>query len=182
MNNPTKQTIRRDMKIHRSRLSEETRLKAELAVLNSLEQDLRFIKCRNIVAYWSMPDELPTQKIIETLGTSHNIFLPVIVGQTLSLRLYEGTKRLIKEPRFGVMQPISSVELLPDAARQTAILVPGIAFAPNGQRIGHGNGYYDRMLVQYLTAYKIGIAFVGQHYHRLPVEPHDVPMDRVIFA
>lgn len=170
------------MKLHRSRLSEETRLKAELAVVNSLEQDLRFIKCRNIVAYWAMPDELPTRRIIETFGSSHNIFLPVIVGQTLTLRLYEGVDKLTKEPRYGIMEPVSSVELLPDAARQTAILVPGIAFAPNGQRIGHGNGYYDRLLIKFLTAYKIGIAFVGQHYHRLPVEPHDVPMDRVIFA
>ena len=64
-----------------------------------------------------------------------------------------------------------------------AILVPGLAFTRDGCRLGHGGGYYDRLLAQCAprTA-KIGVCFATQMFDALPSEPHDVRVDAVVCA
>ncbi len=77
----------------------------------------------------------------------------------------------VREPQGDVF-PAEGVEL---------ILVPGVAFDSRGNRLGRGKGYYDRLLAG-IPAFKVGICFDFQRFDRLPAEPHDVPMDRVIFG
>ena len=58
------------------------------------------------------------------------------------------------------------------------MLVPGVAFDRNGERLGRGGGYYDRMLAR-STAYRLGVAFDFQVVEALFPEPHDISMDLV---
>ena len=73
----------------------------------------------------------------------------------------------------------------PDRARPIAdptldlVVVPGLAFDRHGGRIGFGAGLYDRFLTG-LDAATVGLAFSLQIVERLPVEPHDVPVDWVV--
>ena len=60
------------------------------------------------------------------------------------------------------------------------VIVPLVAFDENGNRIGHGGGYYDRFLKKYPRAKKIGLAYELQKIDEVPAEPHDVPLDAVI--
>ena len=46
--------------------------------------------------------------------------------------------------------------------------------------MGRGRGFYDRMLKSTVGALKIGIAYDFQMLDEIPVEPHDVKMDRII--
>ena len=59
------------------------------------------------------------------------------------------------------------------------VIVPGVAFTADGRRLGHGKGYYDRFLVG-TTAHTVGACFAEQLVDELPVEPHDVRLDRVL--
>ena len=58
--------------------------------------------------------------------------------------------------------------------------MPGVAFDRKGNRMGRGRGFYDRMLKSTPNALKFGVAFDFQLLDDIPVEPHDVKMDRVI--
>lgn len=58
-------------------------------------------------------------------------------------------------------------------------IVPGIAFDRQGNRLGRGRGYYDRLLA-HVTAPKIGLAFSVQVIDKIPVTSYDVPMTMVI--
>jgi 5-formyltetrahydrofolate cyclo-ligase len=60
------------------------------------------------------------------------------------------------------------------------IVVPGVAFDPTGNRMGRGRGFYDRLLKSTPNAMKVGVAYDFQLLDKIPVEPHDVPMDSVI--
>ena len=60
------------------------------------------------------------------------------------------------------------------------ILVPGVAFSPNGYRLGRGKGYYDKFLSKYSNLFTVGVCFREQFYLDIPTEPHDIPMQRVI--
>ena len=60
------------------------------------------------------------------------------------------------------------------------ILVPGLSFDKRGFRLGRGMGYYDKLLVKYPDACTIGLMFIEQiHDVDLPIEPHDVPVQKL---
>lgn len=61
------------------------------------------------------------------------------------------------------------------------ILVPGLAFTRDGQRLGRGGGFYDRLLSQLpARALKLGVCFDLQIVERLPSEPHDQRVNAVV--
>ena len=59
------------------------------------------------------------------------------------------------------------------------ILVPGVAFSPNGYRLGRGKGFYDKFLSKH-PLYTVGVCFREQFFLDIPFEPHDVPMNKVL--
>jgi len=61
------------------------------------------------------------------------------------------------------------------------VIVPGLAFTIDGYRLGYGGGFYDRFLPQ-LTVPNVGVCFVEQIVDALPVEAHDVRVQRVVTA
>ena len=79
---------------------------------------------------------------------------------------------------LNITEPVGNTELY-DGRRAVAI-VPGIVFDINGNRIGHGKGYYDRFLSDYPEIKKIGVAFDENLIYEIPAESHDVPMDIVV--
>ena len=60
-------------------------------------------------------------------------------------------------------------------------IVPGVAFDRQGNRLGHGAGYYDRLLAELpSSAYLISVAYECQMLEAIPHEPHDIGMDQVV--
>lgn len=62
-----------------------------------------------------------------------------------------------------------------------AVLVPGLAFAPDGRRLGQGGGWYDRLLAQLPgECLTVGVCFAEQLVDDLPSERHDVAVAVVV--
>jgi 5-formyltetrahydrofolate cyclo-ligase len=81
---------------------------------------------------------------------------------------------------FGYRQPVAgSLEV--DAAEIDVWIVPGVAFDTAGHRLGHGMGYYDRLLTQARPeARLIGVTTERRIFPDIPFDAHDVPMDLVV--
>lgn len=71
------------------------------------------------------------------------------------------------------------------------ILIPGVAFNTNGERLGHGMGYYDKYLQEYFRKFPndnqhqthlIGLAFREQIVDNLPTEQSDFKLDIILSA
>jgi 5-formyltetrahydrofolate cyclo-ligase len=61
------------------------------------------------------------------------------------------------------------------------ILVPGVAFDRTGGRTGHGKGYYDKLLQHARAdAPLVALAFECQLFPEIPMQSHDIFMDRVV--
>lgn len=71
-------------------------------------------------------------------------------------------------------------EYLVDDGKRTAVLIPGVAFDARGGRLGRGGGWYDRMLVRYPRAVRVGCGYDVQVVERVPRDPWDVAMDHVV--
>jgi 5-formyltetrahydrofolate cyclo-ligase len=78
--------------------------------------------------------------------------------------------------RYGFPQPVAgSFEV--DPADVDAVLVPGLAFDDDGNRLGHGAGYYDELLGRVRPgADRIGVTLERFVVDRVPVVAHDRPV------
>ena len=69
----------------------------------------------------------------------------------------------------------------PDPAAVDVVIVPGVAFTPDGARLGQGGGWYDRFLVKVRPdCTSIGVGFDLQVVDMLPTEPHDIRLDSIV--
>jgi 5-formyltetrahydrofolate cyclo-ligase len=83
----------------------------------------------------------------------------------------------------SLRQPFPGEAWKPDSSRRTLLLVPGLAFAPGGSRLGRGGGYFDRFLAGSRPGVlALGYAFACQIAADLPTEPHDQPLDGLILG
>jgi 5-formyltetrahydrofolate cyclo-ligase len=69
----------------------------------------------------------------------------------------------------------------PALAQLDLIVVPGLAFTAEGNRLGRGAGFYDQFLSAIpATTVKVGVCFEFQKVPEVPQESHDVKMDTVV--
>jgi 5-formyltetrahydrofolate cyclo-ligase len=70
-----------------------------------------------------------------------------------------------------------------DPAVLDVVVVPGLAFTPDGRRLGQGGGHFDRFLPRLRAdCLRIGVAFEEQLVADLPTSPRDIAVDVVITA
>lgn len=155
---------------------------AELETLSipplfGIETDPAFFNAKSVALYWSLPDEVYTHQFIEKWKSKKDIFLPITSENEIKFVPFTGLADM-QEGRFKVIEPLDQNVINPD--QLDVIIVPGIAFDENGNRIGRGKGYYDQYLNQ-TRAKKIGVAFSFQMFDEIPFEEHDVKLDKVIF-
>ena len=61
------------------------------------------------------------------------------------------------------------------------IMVPGVGFDERGGRTGHGKGYYDKLLEHARPDCPlVALAFYCQMFPEIPMQSHDIFMDKVI--
>lgn len=155
----------------------EERRRKSLSVWEAVERDEVFQQAETVLAYWSMDDEVYTHDFVNKWAGSKTLLLPCVKGDELEFRYFDGEERLQPGEGYAIPEPVG--ELFTDWGKIDLILVPGVAFDKSGNRLGRGKGYYDKVLKQ-TGACKVGVCFDFQLVERVPVEPHDVKMDRVV--
>lgn len=76
---------------------------------------------------------------------------------------------------FGLQPNEDAAEIVPQV-----LIVPLLAFTPDGRRLGQGGGHYDRWLAAHPGTVTIGLAWDIQEVADLPHEPHDVALSAVV--
>ena len=175
----TKKEIRELIRERKKQHTTE-QLQAYSLSINSilLEHIAKKENCHTILLYHSLPDEVGTHNLIRTLyAQDHTILLPSVDGENLSLHIYEGENAMSSGASFGIQESLGP--LFTDYSHIDLAIIPGMAFTPQGDRLGRGKGFYDRLLPQ-LTCPLIGIAFPFQIVPIIPTESHDIQMTEVI--
>lgn len=146
-------------------------------ILKQLEETELFRQASCIALYYSIPGEVQTAAFLEKWFDRKQLLLPLVVGNDLRLLPYKGCDTLT-QGAFGIPEPTDIETAIPES-NVDLIIVPGVAFDRQLNRMGRGKGYYDRLLST-LQAPKIGICFDFQLQETIPVEPFDKKMDMII--
>jgi 5-formyltetrahydrofolate cyclo-ligase len=86
---------------------------------------------------------------------------------------------------YKILEPKQELRALPakqvKAEDLDLVMVPGVAFDRTGARMGHGKGYYDKLLLHARAdAPLVALAFECQLFPEIPTAPHDIFMDLLI--
>jgi len=86
---------------------------------------------------------------------------------------------------YKILEPKPELRPLPErqvkATELDLVMVPGVAFDQRGGRMGHGKGYYDKLLQHArLDAPLVALAFECQLFPEIPMADHDIFMDAVL--
>jgi 5-formyltetrahydrofolate cyclo-ligase len=176
-----KEELRKRVAAIRRTLSSETRAAHARAMSALLLAEPAFREARVLLAYSALRFEIDAQAVIEAAwAAGKTVALPRIVPETRALDLHvyrEGDE--LCESGFVVKEPLPTASRIAHEEVEL-VLVPGLAFDVRGQRLGYGQGYYDRLLPQLPRARRIGLAFELSLLVEVPSAAHDVPVDCVI--
>lgn len=175
----TKTNVRHQVRQNLHKMSMDDRERLSESLLEQLEKDEIFRKAHIVLLYYSLSDEVNTHTFIRKWSKCKKILLPVVQGLDIELRTYQ-TDAFLVSSAFHIQVPQGPT--FTDFSQIDLIIVPGVAFTSQGYRLGRGGGYYDRFLSKpsICPIPRIGICFPCQLLRELPVEPHDIAMDRVI--
>lgn len=127
--------------------------------------------------FLSLPDEWDTAPLIALLEREgYVIAVPKVEGEDINFYPYNPAK-LACCGAYGIQEPIA---LPTERVVPHLLVVPGVAFSPEGYRLGRGKGYYDRYIAQHKGIYCVGTCFKEQLLANVPSEEHDQCMDVVV--
>ncbi len=174
---PTKAELRKAVKTRVKKMTDDEKKAESEKVMEVLENEAHFKEAKTVLLFHSLPDEICTHQLIEKYASQKKILLPVINGENWYIREYNGD---LKTGEFNIQEPTGMN--IHDFDSIDLVVVPGVSFDKDLNRVGRGKGYYDRILEKINKAYKIGICFDCQLRDKIPAEKFDVKMDQVISA
>lgn len=140
-----------------------------------------FKKANTVALTISRKTEVDTRKIIEICWEiGKKVVVPKCNPKTKTMDFREISSFNQLETVYLDLQepdPLKTTSI--EAKEIDLLIVPGVVFSDEGYRIGYGGGYYDRFLVIY-TGVTASLAFNMQLVSQIPVEVHDLPVDRII--
>lgn len=163
----------------RNKISDKFVNKKSDIIFNNFKKYLfPFLKKGRIIIYNSFKKEVKTDKIIAFLKKKkYEIFNPCLINEKIVPCKFFTKK--ISGP-FQIKEPAKKIKLK-SFNNISAIIIPGIAFDRNGNRLGFGKGYFDKFLSKIKKrVLKIGLAYSFQILKRIPSTKNDIKMDIII--
>jgi 5-formyltetrahydrofolate cyclo-ligase len=177
-----KDRIRNELLNIRKNLSKDDVIKNSHKIINRLKENKIFRKADTILFYISYNNEVNTHDLIkEYISKGKTVVVPISNKADNSLIL----SRLsdwddLENGAYGILEPKESKVQKIRLDKIEVVLVPGIGFDKFGNRIGHGKGYYDRLLKNFTGKLSVGLIFEDLLVEKIPINIYDVPVDMVI--
>ena len=168
-----KTALRRQIGEMREKISLAVRTVESMELCARLEPQLR--SAHTILFYAPLPEELDVWPLLEKfLATGKVCALPVFNRATKNYvaRRVKNLETDVAIGHFNVSEPLPACEEIP-FNRFDLILVPGVAFDLQGNRLGRGKGFYDQILSA-ASGMKCGVAYEFQLLEKIPAEAHDM--------
>ena len=166
---------------------------------DNLEELSIFQNAEHILFYYTFGSEVDTIPLINRHIKDKNIYLPRLVGKNKFIALPFHNFDTLRKGVLEIPEPIIKEDIPLDVKQRGGeaienyiesnlkyenkldlIIVPGLAFNEDGNRIGMGKGFYDRYLSKLPHVPRIALAFEEQMLESIPKDTYDEPINIII--
>ncbi len=179
-----KARLRKQVKARRDALDATARaiLSARITA-RVLELD-SYRAAKSVLAYMAFGSEFDTRALLDhTLAQGKKLLLPRVKrgSRSLALHVVKDLALDLQPGVWSILEPRAETPWQEHALDIDWILVPGLAFTANGERLGYGAGYYDRLIASCVhKPALVAAAFSTQVVNAVPCSPTDMRVDYVV--
>ncbi len=178
-----KRAMRARILAARDQLTAVARGRASRAICTALAARHDFQDAHIVLLTLPFGSEWDTAPLVEAaLGQNKTVAMPRVNPRTRTLELcaVNDIARDVAPGYRGIREPLPHCARI-DPETIGWALVPGLAFDPEGRRLGYGGGFYDRLLPSLAPAApRIAGAFELQIVDRVPANRHDLPVAAIV--
>lgn len=137
-------------------------------------------QAKTVYGYLPYNQEVRTVPMLEqALRDGKQVAVPKVYGDEMKF-IYLTDLSAVEKGYSGIPEPVADG---PEADDPTAlVLMPGLAFDPQGHRIGYGGGFYDKFLSAEPTHPTLALCYDFQVLPVLETEEYDIPVDCVLWV
>lgn len=176
-----------DKKELRRAIRERKRAMTEEEIANrSAALGKAFIACElyqeadTIYGYLPYNQEVRTVPMLQqALKDGKKVAVPKVFGDEMEF-IYLTDMTQVEKGYAGIPEPIADGPVAHD--EKALVLMPGLAFDPQGHRVGYGGGFYDKFLQREPEHPTLALCYEFQMIEHLETEAHDIPVDCVLWA
>lgn len=175
-----KQELRKAIRARKRAMTEEEIERRSRSLCQKFLESDAYRACRTLYGYLPYNQEVRTVPILaQALADGKQVAVPKVYGDDMKFIVLDDLTQVSKG-YAGIPEPIADA---PVAEDETAlVLMPGLAFDPQGHRIGYGGGFYDKFLSREPNHPTLALCYEFQMVEHLETEEFDIPVDTVIWA
>ena len=134
-----------------------------------------------VLCYLSLDDEVCTDGIVTALlNMGKKVGAPYCVDNDGNMDFYYITGfDDLRIQSFGVREPVIEKCEKITSFDKAVIILPGLCFDKNGNRLGYGKGYYDRFL-QIHSLISVGLCYNSLIVKKVPTDMYDKKADIIV--
>ena len=175
-----KKALRQSIRAQKRAMTEEEIVRRSEALGRLFLESEAYKNAKTIYGYLPYNQEVRTVPMLEqALKDGKRVAVPKVYGDEMKF-LYLDDLTAVEKGYSGIPEPIADEPVADD---ETAlVLMPGLAFDPQGHRIGYGGGFYDKFLSAEPNHPTLALCYAFQMLPSLETEDHDIPVDYVLWA
>ena len=175
-----KNELRRAIRARKRAMTEEEIVSRSEKLAEAFLASDAYKNARTIYGYLPYNQEVRTVPMLEqALRDGKRVAVPKCYGDEMRFIFLEDLTN-VEKGYANIPEPIDDGPIADD---ETAlVLMPGLAFDPQGHRIGYGGGFYDKFLSAEPNHPTLALCYEFQMLPHLETEDHDIPVDYVLWA
>lgn len=175
-----KQELRRAIRERKRAMTEEEIVERSNALAEKFYHTPAYQAAATIYGYLPYNQEVRTVPMLQrALDEGKRVAVPKVYGEEMRFIYLEDLTQVSKG-YAGIPEPIADAPVAED--KQALVLMPGLAFDPQGHRIGYGGGFYDKFLAKEPHHPTLALCYEFQMLAHLDTEEFDIPVDTVLWA
>ena len=175
-----KAALRKEIREQKRAMTPEQIVAASEELAKQFFASRLYRQAKSVYGYLPYNQEVRTIPMLEqAIRDGKRVAVPKVYDDDMKF-IYLDDMTQIAKGYAGIPEPVADEPVACD--RDALVLMPGLAFDPQGHRIGYGGGFYDRFLASEPEHPTVALCYDFQMLPNLETEEFDIPVDQVFWA
>ena len=175
-----KKILRRKIRTLKHQMTEQEIESASCDLCRQFLESDQYRSAKTIYGYLPYNQEVRVIPMLEqAMRDGKKVAVPKVYGDDMKF-IYMTDLTQVSKGYAGIPEPVADGPVAKDP--EALVLMPGLAFTKEGNRMGYGGGFYDKFLAREPKHPTVALCYAFQIVESIPTEEFDIPVDCVLFA